>query len=77
MKKRIALVSALLGAIVLAFAGVAMGGGTGSTTCTASLPPASGDGSVSVQRLTPTTICSPASMRRSRSVLLSTRQRFM
>ena len=40
-------------------------------------PAASGDGSVSAQRLTPTTTCSPNSTLRSRSVLLSTSARFI
>ena len=40
-------------------------------------PAVRGEASVSVQRLTPTTICSPASIRRTRSVLLSTSARFM
>ena len=49
----------------------------GSTDTMEPSPVESGDASVSVQRLTPTTICSPDSIRRTRSVLLSTRACFM
>ncbi len=37
--------------------------------------PSSGEGAVSVKQLTPTTICSPVSMRRTRSAWLRTRRR--
>ena len=40
-------------------------------------PAASGDGSVSVKRLTPTTICSPRSIASTRRALLSTSWDFM
>ena len=49
----------------------------GSTASMEPSPVESGEASVSVQRLTPTTICSPDSMRRTRSVLLSTSACFM
>ena len=49
----------------------------GSTISTPSSPVASGDGSVSVKALTPTTVWSPASIASSRVVLDSTSWRFM
>ncbi len=49
----------------------------GSTASMELLPVDSGEASVSVQRLTPTTTCSPDSILPRRSLLLSTRERFM
>ena len=49
----------------------------GSTVSIELSPADSGEGSVSVQRLTPTTVMSPVSMRRARSALEATSWAFM